>query len=77
MFIKHMYKNLDEVIVRNYYAGNPSIEISMKEIATLVFDTNYGLQRFVSYYDDLAKESGVDWRMEQAKALIEAMEKCE
>lgn len=79
MFEKHAYKHLDkkENSINSYAIDNPCIELNMEDIARMVFNTNYGLQRFVSYYDDLAKESGSKWKIEQSEALIESMEKCE
>lgn len=76
MFYKHRYKHLDKKEENKYEMGNPKIELNMEDIAKMVFNTNYGLERFVSYYDDLAKASGVEWKIKQAEALIEAMEKC-
>lgn len=77
MFCKHIYKNLDikERSLDNYAVTNPVLEFNMEDIAKMVFNSNYGLERFVSYFDDLAEKSGIDWKIKQAKALIEAMNK--
>lgn len=77
MFRKDSYKHLDEKNKVGLGNNNAFIELNMEDLARMVFNANYGLERFVGAFDTLAKESGDEWKITKAKALIKAMEEIE
>lgn len=70
---KHSYKHLDEKTVNGF--NNAVIELNMRDLAEMVYNSNHGIHRFISEYEDIVVKNGFSKVNDEfVESLIAAIE---